>query len=97
MRIVARVAAATGGAYAVTAGSAALIAVLLVGFARLSRSDALIWGSSLSYLLFAGFMLWCFAERRLSRVVLVLLIAAAATHGVAFAFERDLSITSDRP
>lgn len=77
-------AAATVGAYATTAGAAALIGVSLVVEAGLGRSDALIIGSVLGYLLFAFLMLWCFAERRLLRVWAVLIVAAATTHGTAW-------------
>lgn len=91
-RFAARVAAATLGSYAVTAGAAALMAVALVATARFSRSDALTLGSMTAYLLFTFLMLWCFAERRLGRVWLVLLIAALATHGAAALIERTLPV-----
>lgn len=83
-RIAARALAAVVGAYAVTAGAAALIGVSLVAGAGLGRSDALIVGSVLGYLLFAFLMLWCFAERRLMRVWIILVAAAAVTHGAAW-------------
>ena len=92
LRIAARVAAATLGGYAVTAGAAALVAAVLVAAAQLSRSDALIAGSMTAYLLFAFLMLWCFAERRLRRVYLVLLAATLATHGAALLIERQLPV-----
>ena len=91
MRVAARVAAATVGSYAVTAGSAALIALLLISAAALSRSDALIVGSCIGYLLFAAVMLWCFAERRLARVWLVILLVSVATHGAAILLELGLA------
>lgn len=93
LRVAARVGAATVGAYAVTAGAAALLAMLLVALTGMSRSDALIVGSSLAYILFAALMLWCFAERRLGRVWLVLLAVALATHGAAVLIERGLPVT----
>lgn len=93
LRIAGRVLAATIGAYAVTAGSAALIAVLLALAAHASRSDALIVGSAIGYLLFVFLMLWCFAERRLMRVWLMLLLAASATHGLAMLIEPALPMT----
>jgi hypothetical protein len=50
------------GAYAVTAGTAALVAVAFALAARTSRSDALIVGSVFSYLWLVLLMLWCFAD-----------------------------------
>ena len=88
MRIAARVAAATVGSYAVTAGSAALLALMLISTAELARSDALIVGSCIGYLLFTAMMLWCVAERRLSRVWLVIFSGSAATHGTVMLIER---------
>lgn len=84
LRVAARVVAATLGAYVVAAGAAALIGVALASAADMSRSDALIAGSCLAYMLFAGMMLWCFAERRLRRVWGVTLAAAVATHVAAY-------------
>lgn len=92
LRIAARVLAAIVGAYAVTAGAAALIAVLLVRITGASRSDALMAGSMIGYLLFALLMLWCFAERRLARVWLVLLGAALASHLLAMWIESSLPV-----
>lgn len=95
LRIASRVLAATAGAYAVTAGSAALIAVLMVLTVHASRSDALIVGSMIGYLLFTVLMLWCFGERRLMRVWLVLLLAALATHGIAMLIEPSLPMMGE--
>ena len=92
LRIAARVLAALIGAYAVTAGATALVAVLLVLATGASRTDALIVGSMIGYLLFALLMLWCFAERRLARVWLVLVGAAVATHGLAIWIEPVLPV-----
>lgn len=97
LRIAARVLAAVAGAYAVTAGAAAMIAVLLVAAIGLSRSDALIVGSSIGYLLFTFLMLWCFAERRLLLVWLVLVVAALVTHGAAILMEPSLPLTGGTP
>lgn len=97
LRIAARVLAALVGSYFVTAGAAALIAVLLVLGAGASRSDAMVGGSMLSYVIFAVLMLWCFAERRLARVWLVLTLAAIATHALAFWIEPTLPITGATP
>lgn len=93
-RIAGRVLAATVGAYFVTAGSAALAAVVLILATGISRSDALIAASVLGYLLFAFLMLWCFAERRLLRVWLVLIAAAVLAHGLAISIERLVPVAS---
>lgn len=93
LRIAARALAAVVGSYAVSAGAAALISVLLVVGAGLGRSDALIIGSVLGYLLFAFLMLWCFAERRLLRVWIALVTAAAATHGAAWLIAPTMSVS----
>lgn len=45
-----------------------MVTVLLVATVHLSRADAIIIGGSFGYLLFTFPILWCFAERRLSRV-----------------------------
>lgn len=95
--ITARVLAAVIGAYAVTAGAAALIAVLLVLATGATRSDALIVASMIGYLLFALLMLWCFAERRLARVWLMLAGAAIATHLLAMWVEPILPVTAGTP
>lgn len=95
LRIAARVVAAILGAYAVTAGAAALMAVALVATVNLSRSDAMILGSMIAYLLFALLMLWCFAERRLGRVWLVLLVGTLVLHGAAMMIERTLPVVGE--
>ncbi|MFA7595083.1 MAG: hypothetical protein WCY92_01910 [Novosphingobium sp.] len=92
LRIAARVLASIVGAYAVTAGATALIAVLLVFTAGIARSDALIVGSMIGYAVFALLMLWCFAERRLARVWLALAGAAIATHALAIWVEPALPV-----
>ncbi|MEN2749883.1 hypothetical protein [Sphingomonas sp. T9W2] len=92
LRIAGRVLAATLGAYAVTAGSAAAIAATLLLLGHLPRADALILGSFAGYILFAFLMLWCFAERRLGRVWLMLLAAAFGTHVAALLIERMVPV-----
>jgi len=64
---------------------------MLVSTAEPSRSDALIVGSCIGYLLFTAMMLWCFAERRLTRVWLVIVSVSVATHGAAMLIERGLT------
>lgn len=90
----ARVVAATLGTYAVSAAAAALVGVTLVALTDLSRSDALLIGSMVAYLLFAGLMLWCFAERRLLRVWLGLIAATVTAQGLAMAIEPTLPVSA---
>ncbi len=96
-RITARILAALVGAYAVTAGATALIAVVLVLYTDASRPDALIVGSMFGYVLYAVLMLWCFAERRLTRVWLLLVGAAVATHALAMWIEPALPVIGATP
>lgn len=97
LRIAARVLAALVGAYAVTAGAAALIAVILVLAAGASRADALIAASMIGYVIFALVMLWCFAERRLARVWLALVAVAVVTHALAIWIEPALPVAGAAP
>ena len=73
-----RCATALVGGYAAAAGTAALMARLLPP----PLVEATMWGIVLSFLLFAGFGLWAFAERRLARVTAVIWGTAALTSGV---------------
>lgn len=97
LRITARVLASLLGAYAVTSGFAALLAVLMILSTRVSRTDALIAASMISYVVFAVVMMWCFAERKLGRVWLVLLGAAIATHALAIWLEPMLPVIGNAP
>lgn len=92
-RITSRVLAALVGSYAVTAGATALMAVLMVLAGGATRPDALVASSMIAYVIFSVLMLWCFAERRLGRVWLVLAGAAIATHALAIWIEPALRVT----
>lgn len=92
-RIAARVLAATVGAYAVAAGFAASVGAVLAASAAFSRSDALIVGSMAAFALYTGLMLWCFGERRLGRLWVILLLATLALHGAAALIAPGLPVT----
>ncbi|MEW5685227.1 MAG: hypothetical protein AB1942_09930 [Pseudomonadota bacterium] len=79
-RMTARAFTTLFGSYAAAAGIATLLARLLPG----SRVEASAWGMILSFLLFAGFGLWAFHERRLLVVAPVLWGAAAVSIGTTF-------------
>ncbi|WP_380876584.1 hypothetical protein ACFB49_09260 [Sphingomonas sp. DBB INV C78] len=64
----ARVVTAFVGGYAAVAGMAALAARL----APISRPEAVVWAMILSFLIYAGLLLWAFHERRLLRVMAVI-------------------------
>lgn len=96
-RITARVLAALVGSYGVTAGATALMGVLMVLAGGATRSDALIASSMIAYVIFSVLMLWCFAERRLARVWLVLTGATIATHALAIWIEPALPVVAAAP
>ena len=91
-RITARALAAVIGCWLVTAGATALMAVLMVLWSGAARPDALVASSMMGYVLWAVLMLWCFAERRLGLVWLVLIAAAIATHALALWIEPTLPL-----
>jgi hypothetical protein len=91
-RITSRVLAAVIGCWLATAGATALLAVLMVLWSGAARPDALVASSMVAYLLWVVLMLWCFAERRLGRVWLVLIAAAIATHALALWIEPILPL-----
>jgi len=75
----ARAATALFGGYAAAAGLATLLARLLPG----SRVEATVWGMVVSFLLFSGFSLWAFHERRLWVVASAIWGVAALSCGAA--------------
>ncbi|WP_421997916.1 hypothetical protein [Reyranella sp.] len=77
--IVLRVVAAFGGGYVVAAGLAALAAVILPRATAMLRSEAVVLASMLAFLVYLGVLIWAFAERRLGRLWLVVVVAAAAS------------------
>ena len=73
-RMAARTFTAIVGGYIAAAGSVSLFARI----APVDRAEATIWAMTLSFLVYAGLILWALHETRLSRV-------AAAIWGLAFA------------
>ncbi len=49
----------------------------------MSRSDAVVLAAMLGFLLYLGLLLWAFAERRLSRLAIVLGGGTLLLHGAA--------------
>jgi hypothetical protein len=66
-RMVARALTAIVGGYAAAAGSVSLLARI----APIDRAEATIWAMTLSFLVYAGLILWAFHEPRFTRVVAV--------------------------
>ena len=81
--------------YAATVGLAALFALILVLLTGISRSEAVTGANLLAYPVWAAFVLWAFAERRLARVWAVLLGVAILSHAMSFAMVPLLP--ADRP
>lgn len=71
-RMAARVFTAIVGGYAAAAGCVSLLARI----APIDRAEATIWAMTLSFLVYAGLVLWAFHETRLAR-------AAATIWGLA--------------
>lgn len=67
-RMAARAFTAIVGGYAAAAGSLSLIARI----APIDRAEATIWAMTLSFLVYAGFILWAFHEPRLARVTAII-------------------------
>ncbi len=63
-RMAARALTAIVGGYAAAAGCVSLLARI----APIDRAEATIWAMTLSFLVYAGFLLWAFHETRLARV-----------------------------
>ncbi len=64
-RMAARAVTAIVGGYAAAAGAVSLIARI----APVDRAEATIWAMTLSFLVYAGLILWAFHETRLARVL----------------------------
>jgi hypothetical protein len=67
-RMAVRTLTAIVGGYAAAAGSVSLLARI----APIDRAEATIWAMTLSFLVYAGLILWAFHERRVTRVVAVI-------------------------
>ena len=75
-----RIATALVGGYAAAAALATLAARLL----PIDRAEATSWAMILSFPVYGGLALWCFHERRLARVALVVWCTALFAGGAAY-------------
>lgn len=76
-RMAARTLTAIVGGYAAAAGSVSLIARI----APIDRAEATIWAMTLSFLVYAGLILWAFHEPRVTRVIGIIWGLAIASVG----------------
>lgn len=67
-RMAARTLTAIVGGYAAAAGSVSLASRI----APIDRAEATIWAMALSFLVYAGLILWAFHEPRVSRIMMVI-------------------------
>ena len=67
-RLIVRAITAIVGGYAAAAGSVSLVARI----APIDRAEATIWAMTLSFLIFAGLILWAFHEPRIKRVIAII-------------------------
>jgi hypothetical protein len=63
-----------GGGYAFTAAAVAT-ATTAISHAGLVRSEAVVLASMLGFPFYLGVLIWAFSERRLSRLIVVLVVA----------------------
>ncbi|MFZ5781184.1 MAG: hypothetical protein ACOY4R_13400 [Pseudomonadota bacterium] len=86
--IVLRLVAAILGGYAVSAGLAALAAVVLPAVTLMPRSEAVVLSSMMAFLVYLALLIWAFAERRLVRLWLIMAVAGTGTWGGAWGLSR---------
>lgn len=86
--IVLRLVAAIVGGYAVSAGLAALAAVVLPAATPMPRSEAVVLSSMLAFLVYLALLIWAFAEPRLVRLWLFMVIAGLGSWGGAWGLSR---------
>lgn len=86
--VLVRLVAAIGGGYAVAAGLAALAAVALPAAGLMVRSEAVVLASMLAFLVYLALLIWAFADRRLARLCLVMVLAGIASWGSAWGLLR---------
>lgn len=77
-RMAARAFTAIVGGYAAAAGFVSLLARV----APVDRAEATIWAMTLSFLVYAGLLLWAFHETRLARVAVAIWGLAFGTVGI---------------
>ncbi|MHB9878364.1 hypothetical protein ACSMXM_01665 [Pacificimonas sp. ICDLI1SI03] len=78
--------------YFVTAGTAALAAVLMVRFAGWDRTDAFVVAGSYSWIVWVACFMWAFAARQLWFMPLGMAIMATGTMAGAKAIEPYLPV-----
>jgi hypothetical protein len=86
--ILLRLVAAVGGGYAVSAGLAALAALVLPATTAMPRSEAVVLVSMLAFLVYLGLLIWGFAEPSLARLCLILAAVGVASWGGALGLAR---------
>jgi len=79
---------AIGGGYGVSAGLAALVANALPAATILPRSEAVVLASMLCFLIYLALLIWAFAERRLSRLCVMMTAAGTLSWGTALGLAR---------
>jgi len=82
--IVLRLVAAIVGGYAVSAGLAAFAAIVLPTVTPMPRSEAVVLCSMLAFLVYLVLLIWAFAERRLVRLWLFMVIVGVGAWGGAW-------------
>lgn len=86
--IIVRLVAAIGGAYAVSAGLAALAARALPVTTAMPPREAVVLASMLALLVYLGLLIWGFAEPSLARLCLILATVGIVSWGGAFGLVR---------
>jgi hypothetical protein len=86
--IIVRLVAAIGGAYAVTAGLAALAARALPVTTAMLPREAIVLASMVAFLVYLGLLIWGFAEPSLTRLCLILATVGIVSWGGALGLVR---------
>ncbi len=86
--IVLRLLVAIGGGYAVAAGLSALAAVALPAVTAMPRSEAVVLGSMLAFVVYLVLLIWAFAEPRLARLSVIFAGVGIASWGGAWGLVR---------
>ncbi|TAJ82119.1 iron transporter [Reyranella sp.] len=86
--VVLRLILAIGGGYAVAAGVAAQLAVVLPVLTPLPRSEAVVLASMLAFVIYLAVLISAFAVRRLSHLAGLLVAAGASSWGGAWGIVR---------
>lgn len=86
--IVLRLFAAVGGGYVAATGLAALTSVALATVTSMQRSEAVVLSSMLAFLVYLALLIWGFAERRLTRLLIVFAVVGGASWASAWTVVR---------